>query len=153
MHRFLISVTPLVALLAASFSWAQESTLPPVSVVLTLDIRDQAAWLGLEHEVLGTMPDPQKRLVVSVLARAGAGRAIVLMSPRFSATFSGRAGMGTIRLKVRGEIAGAHAPYTLLPFIQALMDSPGELDTYRVTMEYGLSTLNADLLELKLEDR
>lgn len=146
-------MTLLAALLATSLVWAQQPTLPPVSVVLTLDIRDQTAWLNLEHEVLGTMPDPAKRLVVTVPTRAGSGKAIVLLAPKFSATFAARAGTATIRVKVKGEIAGAHAPHTLLPFIQALTESLSELDAYRVTMEYGLSTLSADLLELRLEDR
>lgn len=153
LRRFLISATLFSVVLAGPSVWAQQLTLPPVGVVLTLDIRDQAAWLNMQHDILGTMPEPPKRLLVTVPTRAGTGRAIVLLAPKFSATFSGKAGTATIRIKVRGEIAGDHAPHTLLPFIQALMESPGELDTYRVTMEYGLSTLSADLLELKLEDR
>jgi hypothetical protein len=152
-RRFLISVTISSVLLAAPVVWAQPLTLPPVVVVLTLDIRDQAAWLNLEHEVLATTPDAQKRLIVTIPTRAGSGRAIVLLAPKFSATFSGKVGAATIRVKVKGEVAGAHAPHTLLPFMEALLESPAELGTYRVTMEYGLTTLSADLLEMKLEDR
>ena len=95
LRRFLISATLFSVVLAGPSVWAQQLTLPPVGVVLTLDIRDQAAWLNMQHDILGTMPEPPKRLLVTVPTRAGTGRAIVLLAPKFSATFSGKAGTAT----------------------------------------------------------
>ena len=52
-------------LLTPRAAGAQQAVLPPVSLVLTLEVHDQHAWLGMQHEILATPQESQRKLLVT----------------------------------------------------------------------------------------
>ena len=54
-----------VLLMTPRAAGAQQAVLPPVSLVLTLEVHDQHAWLGMQHEILATPQESQRNLFVT----------------------------------------------------------------------------------------
>ena len=54
-----------VVLLTQRAAGAQPAVLPPVSLVVTLEVHDQHAWLGMQHEILATPQESQRNLFVT----------------------------------------------------------------------------------------
>ncbi len=52
-------------LLTPRAAGAQQAVLPTVSLVLTLEVHDQHAWLGMQHEILATPQESQRNLFVT----------------------------------------------------------------------------------------
>jgi hypothetical protein len=129
-----------------------QPALPAVTVVLTLEIRDPEGWARLHYEILATAPGAAKSLVASAPARTGGSRALSLAEPKFTPTVTLR-GAQTVRLVVRGRVGGADAVETVPPFVHSLGDAPPGAPGGRVTLEYGLTTVAADLVELRVEER
>jgi len=129
---------------------AQRVVLPPVSLVLTLDVHDQHAWLGMQQEILTTPQESPRSLAVTILAPAAGGRTLVILTPMFTSAIRSTTRAIT-RVVVKGKVAGDHAQ--LVPFMQTFAESAGVADANKVAMDFGLATVTATLLELKVEDR
>jgi len=129
-----------------------QTDLPAVGVVLVLEIRDPDGWLRMHHEILATAPASPKPLVVMMPARTGGSRALVLAEPKFAVAITLR-GPQLVRLVVRGKLAGTDALQALPPFVHSLSDASAGSPSDRVTLEYGLASLAAELVELKIDER
>ena len=63
---FLLFVAWIMTIFAAPLAaGAQQAVLPPVSLVLTLEVHDQHASLGMQHEILATPQESQRNLFVT----------------------------------------------------------------------------------------
>jgi len=142
-----------LTLTAGSLVHAQRPLpLPAVTVTLTVDITDADGWLPLHQEVLGTVPGSWKSLVVSVPAREGAARSIMLTEPKFWITVGSVRGFKLVNVYIRAKAAGPEALQSLPGFVRVLAEAGGgPLPGLR--LEYGLATVIGDLVELKIEDR
>jgi len=144
MHRRSFLAGTLAFLAGPLAAKAQQAILPPVSLVLTLEVHDQDAWLGMLHEILTTPQESQKTLVVTISAQAGSSRTIAILTPKFTSTINSTT--GTIaRVSVKGRVAGEHAQQTLVPFMRAFGESTAGRDPSQVMVEYGLAALTANL--------
>jgi hypothetical protein len=128
---------------------AQPPTLPAVSLVLALEVLDPNAWLGMQQEILTTPDESPKPLLVSTPTRAGGHLSLTILSPRYTSLIASAAG-GIVRVWVKGKVSGEEARQTLVPFMRAFSEPASATE---VTVEYGLTVLKANLLELKIEDR
>jgi hypothetical protein len=145
------------AAMAAIGAWdgpasGQPPSLPPVKLVLGLEVQDVEGWSHMHSEVLGTMPGPPKPLAVVIPTRAGSKRTILVGEPRFWA-YAATRGAKIVRLTVRGTIGGTEAAQSLPAFVDAMLDAHPSGGPTSVKLEYGLSTLTAELVELAVEDR
>ena len=70
----ILALVLAVVLLTPRAAGAQPAVLPPVNLVVTLEVHDQHAWLGMQHEILTTPQESPKNLVVTISARAGSSR-------------------------------------------------------------------------------
>lgn len=141
----------LAALAVSGAPAGGQTVLPVVSVVVSLEVRDPDAWLGMHHEILGTVTGVPKPLVLTVPARTGGSRSITLLEPKFSAAIASARGVQVVRIVVRGKMPGTESLQTLPAFVYSL--SEGGSGSGGVKVEYGLSGFAADLIELRLEDR
>ncbi len=117
--------------------------------MLTIELLDPNAWLGMQQEILTTPDESPKPLLISTPTRAGGRLGLAILSPRFTSLINSAAG-GTVRVWVKGKVSGDEARQTPVPFMRAFSESPAGTE---VTVEYGLTVLKANLLELKVEDR
>src|SRR5262249_864739 len=100
MHRRSFLAGTLAFLAGPLAAEAQQAILPPVRLLLTLEVHDQHAWLGMLHEILTTPLESQKTLFVAISARAGSSRTIAILTPKFTSTINST---GTIaRVAVKG---------------------------------------------------
>ena len=150
MRRIGLAVVIAFGLAAAPLAAkAQPAALPPASLVLALEMLDPNAWLGMQQEILTTPDESPKHLLISTRTRAGDRLSLTLLSPRFTSLISGAAS-GTVRVWVKGKVSGDEARQTLVPFMRAFSEPTTATE---VTVEYGLTVLKANLVELKVEDR
>ena len=139
----------LIALAGLAVPAPGQDALPPVHIVLSLDVQDSGAWLEAYQEILATPPPSPRTLVVTIVPLTPP-RSIRLYEPIFSTTVSGAKGPHIIRLIVKGKIAGSDAVSTLSPFMRSLVGTSGP---NTVSLDYGLSQFTADLVELRTLDR
>ena len=130
-----------------------QPALPAVSVALTIGVRYPEDWLRMHGEVLNTPPATPKPLVVTISARTRSSRSITLLEPKFSPKISGPTGTWAVTVLIKGKIPGAHASEALLPFLRSLFEQASASVPDNATLEYGLTALTANLIEVKVEDR
>lgn len=113
-----------------------------------LEVHDTAGWLILHDRVIGTPKDAPKSLDVSTISGSRGRRTIVIVDPKFHATLV-RPG-GFFRVVVTGRMSGSEALSTLHLFQQAVLErrvAPAEHD---VVLFFGLTTVGAHLVEMKV---
>lgn len=140
-----------LTLLAATGASAQaQDALPPVGVVLTLEVRDHEAWLAVFQDVLATPTSSTKPLVLTTRAITPP-RSIILLTPKFSVFVNTARAPQALRVTVRATVAGTEAATTLPSFVSSLFETGSH--PHPVRLDYGLSQVNADLLEVLTVDR
>lgn len=150
MTRAAALAVALLAVAPTPAAHAQEA-LPDVVLLLTVEIRDTAGWFLLHDRLLATPGHAPKPLEVSTAAGPRGRRTIVVNDPKFDVTLV-RPG-GFHRVVVQGKLTGTDARATLSVFQQAVLDraaAPGETD---LLLFYGLTTVGAHLLELRVLPR
>ncbi len=97
----------------------------------------------------GPIAKSAKPLLISTPTRGGGRLSLAILSPRFTSLINSAAG-GTVRVWVKGKVSGDEARQTLVPLMRAFSEPAAGTD---VSVEYGLTMLKANFLELKVEDR
>jgi hypothetical protein len=125
---------------------AQASPGGDVNIILILEIADAAGWVALHDGALVT-PEPGSRpLGVTVAARTGSSRSIWIAQPRFEvAMFKG---IAAFKVTVHGKMGISEAVGTLGAFQHALLEQQGAPGDGAVGLQYGLTTVEARMLEM-----
>ena len=140
-----------LALLAGAAPARGQDALPSVTLVLTLEVRDHETWLGVYQEILATPPQSARKLLVTIVPRTPR-RSITLVDPRFAATMNVAKGQ-IVTVTVRGSVTGTEGVLTLPEFMRALLDPVSGAGPSVLRLDYGLSHLTADFVQLKIEER
>ncbi len=137
----------VIALVSARVD-ASAQSLPDVAVVLVVEVRDTAGWLLFHDRVIGTPREAARPLEVSSIAGARGRRSIVLEDPTFEITLV-RPGE-YFKVLVHGKMRGGDAVATLGLFQQAILERPVAPAEGDVFLFFGLVSVSAHVLELKL---
>jgi hypothetical protein len=134
----------LVAVLAAVTGPAYaQVAIPDVDISLVINVADVPGWLEFQNEVLGTATE--KPLAVTLSARTGGGRTIVLARPRFATAIVVSA--RSIKIVVTGKVTGSEALRGLAGFQHAAMEIQSGAVENDLTMVYGLAAVRSQLIE------
>ena len=150
-RRIAVGAGSLALLAGATLPAHGQDALPAITLVLSLEVRDHETWLGVYQEILTTPPLSPKPLLVTIVPRTPR-RSITLTDPRFTAAMNAAKGQ-TISVTVRGSITGTEGVLTLPDFMRALFDPTAGGGPSTVRLDYGLSHLTADLVQIKMEER
>ena len=145
--RQLVIVIAALLLLVAP---VHAGSLPDVDVVLVVEVRDANAWLAMHQQVLGSSHDSPTPLTVSIDAATAGRRAITVYQPRFDTDILVAPGVRTLKVVIAGKLAGNEALTTLTHFKWAVLSIQAGTLENSLTLTYGLSALNVQLVELQL---
>jgi hypothetical protein len=140
----------LLALVVLAAPAAGNTPLPDVDVTLVLSVQDTLGWLALHNDVLGTPADSRKALTVGIAAGIGGTRSIPVVSPAFQAHIRLTGRDQALVVVITGRIPGAKALTGLTAFQGAVLEAQAGLIDNHVSLLYGLSSVNGQLLELYL---
>jgi hypothetical protein len=141
----------LAAVLAACpAAAAAQNVLPAIDITLVVRVRDVNGWLALQNEVLGRVPDVRVPLALSLNAGTGGRRTLIILEPRFATEMLLTAGTPSMKVGVMGKMAAAEALRGLATFQQAASEIQAGLVENRVTLAYGLFSVDAQLIELHI---
>jgi hypothetical protein len=122
--------------------------LPDVDIILIAEVRDTGNWLGLHQEVLATPAGSPKRVRVTLPARTGGSRSLDIEQPRFSVGLVTAGGKAQVKVTVAGKVPSAMALTMVTPFQNAALEIQAGVVGNEIGIEYGLSGVTGQLLEL-----
>lgn len=144
-----VLVVALSVLLAVADGNAQTG-LPDVDIVLIVEISDVNGWAALHQEHLGTADGVGKPLRVALPAGTGGNRGITIEQPKLTVSIVAPDPRRVVKIGVTGRIRAAEALASLTNFELAALEVQAGSTPNNLTILYGLSAINAQLLELHL---
>ena len=132
--------------LAAPAAQAQaQDSLPAVTVVLSLEVRDSDTWLEAYREIVAT-PTPSPKVLLVTMTQLTPRRSLMLLEPTFSATIR----LQAIKVIAKGKITAMEAGGTLQAFVHGFLETGPNSP---VRLDYGLSSFTASLVEVTTQER
>lgn len=122
---------------------------PDVDVVLVIEVSDTASWLALQDEVLRSAADSGKALV-SVAAPSGGQRSITIIKPKFATEIYLHSGVKSLKVVLTGKVVAGEALANLTNFERAVLRIQAGMEDNHLTLNYGLTGVYAQLLEMYL---
>jgi hypothetical protein len=148
-HVTILLVVVAVLGATAGAGGAGPAALADVDVVLIGEFQDTGGWLALHQEVLATVNDTTRPLVVTLPAKTGGSRTIYLERPKFTASLVVAPGTTpTIKVAIAGKVNGADALRVVTPFQHAALEVNAGAVPNALSLVYGLSGVVGRLLEL-----
>ena len=152
-HAFIVGglLGVLVSGLPSSGPWPVAAQAPTdVTVTLVVEVFDSDAWLGFQDSLLATPSDAPKPLTVTVPAKTGGMKSIVLNSAKFESKTHPNGKSVKVVIVVWGKMSGVPALLTLGLFQQAVFEMQAGAIENDVALAYGVFGVNGQLTEVKV---
>ena len=123
-----------------------QTGLPDLDVVLVAQVQEAPGWLVLHQEILTSAAT--KRLRATLLAATGGGRSLEIDRPKVSVEIVVASGRTLLKVGVTGKVVGPEIIAAVAPFEFAALEVQAGTVRNDLTLQYGLSSVAAQLLEL-----
>ncbi|MGH7389416.1 MAG: hypothetical protein ACREM3_08130 [Candidatus Rokuibacteriota bacterium] len=145
----LLALLVVLAVVASGGGASAQTALPDVEIVLIVEVQDAVAWAALHQEVIATVGEG-KPLRATLPAGTGGDRSVIVYQPKFTASVITADGRRLVKVGVAGKLRGAEALGSMTAFEMAAVDIQAGAIGNDLGLLYGLSSVNARLVELHL---